>query len=193
MKSLLCAVMALSILSTSAFADDRATVEKLLKGKLDAVLLVLRNQKLDHQAKKDEISTIIMPVFDFPLMAKLTLGRKHWPGMTKEQQAKFTELFINLLKQSYLEKIALYTDERVVFQESVQVERKVHITTDLISKDNKISMLYKFYKSESGWRIYDIEIEGISLIVTYRSQFAQVLNEGTIDDLILKLQKSEKT
>ena len=49
-----------------------------------------------------------MPVFDFPLMAKLTLGRKHWPGMTKEQQAKFTELFINLLKESYLEKISLY-------------------------------------------------------------------------------------
>ena len=104
MKSLLYAVMALSILSNSAFADDRNTVEMLLKGKLDAVLLVLQNQKLDHQAKKDEISTIIMPVFDFYLMAKLTLGRKHWPGMTKEQQAKFTELFISLLKESYLEK-----------------------------------------------------------------------------------------
>jgi phospholipid transport system substrate-binding protein len=193
MKRLLCAVMALSILSTFAFADDRNTVEKLLKDKLDAVLSVLQNQKLDHQAKKDEISTIIMPVFDFPLMAKLTLGRKHWPGMTKEQQTKFTELFINLLKQSYLEKISLYTDERVVFQESVQVERKVHIATDLISKDNKISMLYKFYKSKNGWRIYDIEIEGVSLIVTYRSQFAEALNEGTIDDLILKLQKPEKS
>jgi phospholipid transport system substrate-binding protein len=193
MKSLLYAVLALSILSNSAIADDRNTVEKLLKGKLDAVLLVLQNQKLDQQAKKDEISTIIMPVFDFPLMAKLTLGRKHWPGMTKEQQAKFTELFIRLLKESYLEKISLYTDERIVFHESVQVKRKVHIATDLISKDNKISMLYKFYKSKHGWRIYDIEIEGISLIVTYRSQFDQVLNEGTVDDLIIKLEKSEKT
>jgi len=180
-------------LSNTAIADDRNTVEKLLKGKLDAVLLVLHNQKLNHQAKKDEISTIIMPVFDFPLMAKLTLGRKHWPGMTKEQQAKFTELFISLLKESYLEKISLYTDERIVFQETVQVKRKVHIATDLISKDNKISMLYKFYKSKHGWRIYDIEIEGISLIVTYRSQFDQVLNEGTVDDLIIKLEKSEKT
>ena len=193
MKILLYAVLALSILSNSAIADDRNTVEKLLKDKLDAVILVLQNQKLDHQSKKDEISTIIMPVFDFPLMAKLTLGRKHWPAMTKEQQAKFTELFISLLKESYLEKISLYTDERVVYQESVQIKRKVHIATDLIYKDNKISMLYKFYKSEHGWRIYDIEIEGISLIVTYRSQFAQVLNEGTIDDLILKLQKPEKT
>ena len=54
-------------------------------------------------------------------------------------------------------------------------------------------MLYKFYESEHGWRIYDIEIEGISLIVTYRSQFDQVLNEGTVDDLIIKLEKSEKT
>lgn len=193
MKSLLYAVLALSILSNSAIADDRNTVEKLLKGKLDTVLLVLQNQKLDQQAKKDEISTIIMPVFDFPLMAKLTLGRKHWPGMTQEQQAKFTELFISLMKESYLEKISLYTDERIVFHESVQVKRKVHIATDLISKDNKISMLYKFYKSKHGWRIYDLEIEGISLIVTYRSQFDQVLNEGTVDDLIIKLEKSEKT
>ncbi len=97
------------------------------------------------------------------------------------------------MKESYLEKISLYTDERIVFHESVQVKRKVHIATDLISKDNKISMLYKFYKSKHGWRIYDLEIEGISLIVTYRSQFDQVLNEGTVDDLIIKLEKSEKT
>jgi phospholipid transport system substrate-binding protein len=67
---------------------------------------------------------------------------------------------------------------------------KIHVPTYLISKKNKISMRYKLYQSESEWKIYDVEIQGVSIIRSYRSQFSEILKNGTIDDLLLKLEKS---
>lgn len=193
MRALFCAVLLLLIPGITVAVDSRHAAEALLKGKLDSVILVLQSKDLDLQGRRNEISNIVTPMFDFSLMAKLTLGRKYWPGLTKEQKDRFTALFIDLLKDVYLEKISLFTNEKVVYQGTVQVKNKVHVETDLISGNSTISMLYKFYKSRNGWKVYDIEIEGVSLITTYRSQFDEVLRKGTIDDLLLKLEKPEKT
>ncbi|UCD86697.1 MAG: ABC transporter substrate-binding protein [Desulfobacterales bacterium] len=193
MKSLLYAVLSLLILSQTVIADDKSAAEEALKSKLEGVISVLQKKEIEHEAKKKEIMEIVTPIFDFSLMAKLTLGRKFWPGLAKEKKERFSELFIKRLKESYLEKLTRYTysDEKIVYNAPIQVKKRIHIPTDLISKDNKISMLYKLYKSKQNWKIYDIEIEGVSLITTYRSQFDQVLSKGTIDDLLKKLEEPE--
>jgi phospholipid transport system substrate-binding protein len=191
MKSLLYAVLSLLILSQTVIADDKSAAEEALKSKLEGVLSVLQKKEVEHEAKKKEIMEIVTPIFDFSLMAKLTLGRKFWPGLAKEKKERFSELFIKRLKESYLEKLTRYTDEKIVYNAPIQVKKKIHIPTELISKDNKISMLYKLYKSKHNWKIYDIEIEGVSVITTYRSQFNQVLSSGTIDDLLIKLEEPE--
>jgi len=87
----------------------------------------------------------------------------------------------------------LYTDERVIYETAVQVKKKIKIQTYLISKDNKISILYKLYYPKGQWKIYDLEIQGVSVIQTYRSDFTQVLQNGTIDDLMLKLEEPENS
>jgi len=191
MKHLIYAVLFTLIFSQSAVADDKKEAEEVLKGKLEAVILVLEKKALNEETKKKEIVEIVTPMFNFSLMSKLTLGKKHWPGFTKEQKERFTELFTKRLKDSYLDKMMLYTDEKIEYKESVQVGKKVQIPTILTSKDNKISMLYKLYKSKQGWRIYDIEIQGVSLISTYRSQFDEILRNKTVDDLLAKLEKPE--
>ncbi len=191
MKNLIYAVLFALIFSQAAVADDKKDAENLLKSKLESVIFVLEKKDIDQQAKKKEIIEIVTPMFNFPLMSKLTLGKKHWPGLTKDQKEKFIELFTKRLKDSYLDKMMLYTDEKIEYKESVQVGKKVQIPTILTSKDNKISMLYKLYKSKKGWRIYDIEIQGVSLISTYRSQFDEILRKKTIDDLLAKLEKPE--
>jgi phospholipid transport system substrate-binding protein len=190
---LLYAVLSLLIFSQTVIANDKSAAEEILKSKLEAVISVLQKKELKLEAKKKEIDEIVTPIFDFSLMAKLTLGRKFWPGLAKEKKERFTELFIKRLKESYLEKLTRYTysDEKIVYNAPIQVKKKIHIPTDLISKDNKISMLYKLYKSKQNWKIYDIEIEGVSIITTYRSQFDQVLSSGTIDDLLIKLEEPE--
>jgi phospholipid transport system substrate-binding protein len=191
MKSLLYAVLSLLILSQTVMADDKSAAEEALKSKLEAVLLVLQKEEVEHEAKKKEIIEIVSPIFDFSLMAKLTLGRKFWPGLVKEKKERFTELFVKRLKESYLEKLTRYTNARIVYNAPIQVKRKIYIPTELISKDNKISMLYKLYKSKHNWKIYDIEIEGVSIVINYRSQVNQVLSSGTIDDLLTKLEGPE--
>jgi len=193
MKSLLYAVLSLLILSQTVIADDKSAAEEILKSKLEAVISVLQKKELELEAKKKEIEEIVTPIFDFSLMAKLTLGRKFWPGLAKEKKERFTELFIKRLKGTYLEKLTrdTYTDEKIVYNAPIQVKKRIHIPTELISKENKISMLYKLYKSKQNWKIYDIEIEGVSIITTYRSQFNEVLSSGTIDDLLIKLEEPE--
>ena len=186
-------VLLLMIPSGIHAADNPTDVEVLLRGKLDAVTMVLQKNDLDLQDKKLEISEIVSPIFDFALMAKLTLGRDHWTALNKDQKGRFTELFIRLLKETYLDKVSLYSDETINIVGSNQIKNKVHVTTELNSKGKKFSMLYKFYKSRNGWKIYDVEIEGISLITSYRSQFDQELRNGTVDDLLLKMEKSKNT
>jgi phospholipid transport system substrate-binding protein len=181
------------LICATAAASDQKTVEDLLRDRLDAVLAVLQNEDLDLESKKARISELVTPLFDFALMAKLTLGKKYWPEFTEAQQARFTELFIRLLKQTYLERVSMYSDERVVFNGTVQNGNKVHISTELVSKDSTIGVLYKFYKSTETWRIYDIEIEGVSLITTYRTQFDEALRKGTVEDLLLKLERPQTT
>ncbi len=192
MKSLLYAVLSLLILSQTVMADDISSAEKVLKSKLDAVFVVLQKNDLEQETKNNEIIEIVTPMFAFSLMAKLSLGKKYWSGLTKEYKKKYTDLFVKRLKEAYLEKLNLYTNEIIVYRAPVQVKKKIHIPTELISKDNKIDMLYKLYKSMHSWKIYDIEIQGVSIISTYRSQFAEVMSTGTIDDLLLKLEKQEK-
>jgi phospholipid transport system substrate-binding protein len=191
MKNFIYAVLFTLIFSYSAVADDVKEAEKILKGKLESVIIVLEKKDLDQQVKKKEIVEIVTPIFDFSLMSKLTLGKKHWPGLSKEQKEKFSELFTKRLKDSYLDKMMLYNDEKIEYKESVQAGKKVQILTILTSKDNKISMQYKLYESKQGWKIYDIEIQGVSLISTYRSQFDEILRNKTIDDLLVKLEKPE--
>jgi phospholipid transport system substrate-binding protein len=191
MKRLLYSVFILLVMTQTVGADDRDVAKELLENRVDAAIAVLQKKDLDQQEKDKQIIEIVTPLFDFPLMAKLSLGRKYWPGLVNEKQQRFIELFTKRMKASYLDKLTLYTDENVVFKTPVQEKRKIKIPTDLISKNNTISMLYKLHESTNNWLIYDIEIQGVSIISTYRSQFEQVLSKGTIDELLIKLEKPE--
>ncbi|MDH3998439.1 MAG: ABC transporter substrate-binding protein [Desulfuromonadales bacterium] len=171
----------------AAFADDTAEVHQLLKSKIDAVVVLLQDNTLEKTQRNQKITDIVTPLFDYSVMSKLSLGKKHWGSLSKSQQQTFSALFTKRLQDSYLEKLDLYSDEKVVYGEAQQKGRKVQQPTTLISKDNQIEMLYKLYRPALQWQIYDVEIAGVSVVQTYRSQFDGVLKEGTIDDLLKML------
>jgi len=191
MKRMLYVVLAFLLMSQVGWSDDKSAAKELLETKIDAALAVLQRKDLVQQEKNKEVVKIVEPIFDYDLMAKLTLGRKYWPGLSEKNKKEFTDLFVARLKGTYVEKLSLYTDQKVVYETPVQKGIKIQIPTSVVSKNNKIAMVYKLYKSSDGWKIYDIEIEGVSLISTYRSQFYDILNKGTIDDLLLKLKNPE--
>ena len=191
MRRILCAVVIMLLISQAAWSDDKNAAKELLVSKIDAALAVLKKKDLVQQEKNKKVIKIVEPMFDYNLMAKLTLGRKYWPGLSEKNKEKFTELFVDRLKSTYVDKLSLYTNEKVDYETPVQNGIKIQIPTKVISKDKNFTMLYKLYRSSSGWKIYDIEIEGVSLISTYRSQFNDILSKGTIDDLLSKLEKPE--
>jgi len=162
---------------------------ELLRVKWDAVINILQNKEINQDAREKKINKIVNSIFDFPLMAKLALGREHWPKMTPLQRAKFTHLFVEMLRTSYREKVSLYTDENVQFKPAVKNKSTVYIPMELKSKDKKVAILHKLRKAGNRWKVYDVEIQGISILLTYKSQFDDILSRGTVEDLLSRLEK----
>lgn len=192
MKGLIYSILFVLVFSPPAAAGKTAEVETLLREKIDKVLVILNDKERSKSERDDSILEVVTPVFDFQLMAKLSLGKKHWPGLTAEKKGEYSDVFIKKMQESYLEKLDLYEGEYMIYDPPLEKGKKVHMRTYLDLKDGRLEMLYKFYKSRKGWLIYDLEIEGVSTVQTYRSQFDGVLRDGSIDDLIAKLKRSRK-
>lgn len=188
MRSLLSTITCILLFAGPALCSDAEEVKALLKMKVDAVVELLQDDAMEKTVRNTRILDIINPIFDFETMAKLSLGKKYWPTLNEAQQAEFSALFIRRLQDSYLDKLDIYTDEEVVYGEPLTQSSRIHMPTNLILKDGSIEMLYKFYHKGAEWKIYDVEIGGVSVIQTYRSQFDGVLQNGSIDDLLKKLQ-----
>lgn len=169
-------------------AKDPNDPNELLRTKWDALAGVIQNKDLDQKTKEKIIDKILSPTFDFPLMAKLTLGRTHWPKLSDPQREKFTSLFTERLKASYREKIVLYKDEKLLFKPAVHKDKTtIQIPTELLSEGKKVAIVYKLRKLEKRWMVYDVEIQGVSILLTYLSQFDDILQHGTVEDLLARL------
>jgi|SRR3990172_4294798 len=163
---------------------------EMLWKKWCAVTKVLQTKTIAQETKERIIDKIVTPIFDFPLMAKLVLGRNHWSQFTEPQREKFTTLFTNRLKTSYREKISLYTDETASLKPAQRTNTTVSIPMELASGDDKkTAILYKLRKVGKTWKIYDVEIEGVSILLTYRSQFDDILRTGSAEDLLRRLEE----
>lgn len=180
-----------------ARVKDPNDPKELLAAKWDAVIKVLQTQDMDPKVKEKIIDRIVSPMFDFPLMAQLALGRTHWPKLDSAQREKFIRLFVARLKAFYLEKTTLYKNEKAVLKPGVPKKNTIQIPMTLISDDGETTILYKLYKTDeqskskanARWRIYDIEIEGVSILLTYRAQFDDILRRGSVQNLLSQLEK----
>jgi phospholipid transport system substrate-binding protein len=180
------------LLRTKSFPiiKDPNELRDLLESRWKAVITILKKKEVDDKLKEEQIYKIVSPLFDFSLMAKLTLGRNNWPKLSTPQQEKFTRLFTQRLRSSYLEKVRLYTYEKALYKPIQQKkETIIYVPMQLTAKDSEITILYKLRKADKHWKIYDVEIQGISILLTYRSQFDDILSRGTVKDLLSQLEK----
>lgn len=181
----------LLIIALPVSAEPKAEVEALLKSQVDAVLQILKQQEMPDAEKQEKIMAIIGPTFDFELMSRLTLGRANWMKLNAGEQKTFIDLFVARLKKTYLEKTSLYSDEDVIYRPAVMVGDKIHMSVAIVSGGKTVEIAYKFYAAGDQWKIYDVEVEGVSLVMSYRSQFNQILQRGTAKDLLDELRKGE--
>jgi len=176
------------LLFSIANAENSDELSKRVQKKISVVMDLLKDDALQKEQRERKILSEIEVLFDYKLISRLSLG-KVWKSFDKKKREEFTEKFTKKLKHSYLEKVRLYTDEKVEFVEPKQTkENRIEMISYIVGKNDKKEVLYKFHKSKSrGWLIYDLEIEGVSILRTYRSQFAAELKNGSIDTLLEKL------
>ncbi len=206
-KTLLVATATLFLLLSAFYvtatqADDGKVAEpqQVVKTFKNLMLQVLKDNEAELIEDPDIIfglvESIIMPYFDFDRMAKLALG-KNWRGASKKQRIQFTEEFRLLLVRTYSTAMLEYTDEEIKFLpfRGDLTKKRVHVPVEIIRRGGPaIPMTLSMYlNDEGGWAVYNVRIEGVSLITNYRSTFAtQIRNEG-MDKLIESLaSKNEK-
>lgn len=173
--------------------EPQALVESVTAKVLDALR--------DYKAKEGEqpgyldqkIEELIVSQMDFEAMSKLVLG-KHWRAATPEQRSEFVEQFKTLLIRTYRTSLAEYSNEKVgflPFHEGEQPEKLATVKSVIIrSSGPSIPINYSLrYKKEDGWKVYDIGIEGVSLVTNYRSSFSREINQNGIDRLIESLRE----
>jgi len=170
-------------------ADEAEEVGDMLKGKLDTVLELLEDQNLPETEMKKRIMDVIEPVIDFEIMAKLTLGRANWGRLSESEQEEFVSLFVGQLKASYLDKTTLYSGQKVILGKSRKQGGKIQVPMELETSDKTVTVLYRFYPKGEEWKVYDVVINGVSLVKSYRSQFNEILQSGSVEDLFEALKK----
>ena len=194
MKKLILILLLALLACPPVFAEATDDVKKLAHEKINRVMELLATANGDKVKRNAASIDAVEPIFDFRKMAVVSLGRKYWRQMSKEQKKEFNDLFVKRLQESYLEKLDLYTDEKVTIDEASLIKTKsgrsrIYVMTHLVSADDKKEMIYRFYKKKSGWKVYDVVILGVSVVQTYRSQFAGILKKGSIEDLLVRLRK----
>jgi phospholipid transport system substrate-binding protein len=193
MKRVSCFLLFFLLLSQVVVADVETEAEKTLKLSIGKVFTVLLDKEMTMDQKKSKVIDITNTTFNYPLMAKLSLGKANWSEFNTKQKVEFTSLFTELFQRFYVDKLDLFSNEEVVFQPANAVqEKKVQIPTILLSKGKKYSILYKMSNTKNGWKIYDVIIEGVSLIHTYRSQYNHILEKSGVEDLLTKMREQKK-
>ncbi|MEK6672365.1 MAG: ABC transporter substrate-binding protein [Nitrospirota bacterium] len=164
-----------------------------VKGYSDKVLDVLRDPVFKAEAakktKKDKIRAISEEMFDFTELSKRTLAL-NWSKFNPEQQKEFVELYTSLLEDAYANKILAYSDEKITFTKEVPLSAKtVEVQSTVLRKSAEIPIYYRVILKDGAWRVYDVVIEGVSLISNYRTQFKDILSNKPPESLLETLRK----
>lgn len=176
-------------------SDEQVELKKHFLNKIDEVILIVEDKKLSKDDRNANIIKTLTPMFDFELMAKLSLGNR-WKELSKVDQDRFIELYVQRMKQSYSSKIDAYKDEKVEVKKLEQLKPdRIALITDLVSKQDKLEIVYRFHKpktpisTKDNWIVYDVEILGVSILKTDIAQFKEFLQTKTITALMDALTK----
>jgi len=197
MKKIL--IILLILLFTSSIAFSVLSPKEQIKKTVDNVISILKDpkykgEKNSHQ-RRTALRNEIGKVLDFEEMAKRSLG-VYWKERTPQEKKEFVDLYKDLLIRSYSGKIESYTDEEIIYtDERIENGKYAEVKTKIITKDKKeIPIDYKLYFNGKEWKVYDLVIEGVSLVSNYRSQFNKIIRNHSYQDLVkrMKIKQAEE-
>jgi len=183
------------LLLASANPASMATPTEVIRVAVEQVAQVAEDADLGRPAaaerRRIEIRRIAENLFDFQEMARRSLAR-HWTDRTAEQRDEFVRLFADLLERVYFGKLENYSAERMVYVgETVDGDYATVRSKILTGRKGELPIEYRLHLVSSRWAVYDVLIDGMSFVSTYRAQFNRVIQTSSYDDLVQKLRTKE--
>jgi phospholipid transport system substrate-binding protein len=160
---------------------------------INQALQILRDKQKLVVEKRRELKPLIESCFDSTEMARSTLGY-HWRSLAPDQRVNFTRLFTAFIEVAYLDKVQDYAGQQVLFGQSHSLgEGYAEVDTTIVQAgSNPIPVTYLLEQSGSGWKIYDVTVDNISIIENYRNQFNRVINEQGFPKLMADLRAKQQ-
>ncbi len=196
LRPLFCAVLLLVVLSPPVAAKP-VEPQEIVKQTTQEVLEVLRKEgaalKKDRAGLHKIINELILPHFDFRRMSQWVLGR-HWRQASEPQRVEFTKQFEQLLVRTYSDALVDFRDQSVSFlptRERSKTDVAVRVKVSQRGGPS-VPITYRMQDNGKGWKIYDVSIDGVSLVITYRSSFTQEIKRNGLDGLIRRLETKNR-
>ena len=167
-----------------------------LKAQIDRVLKTLEDPELKKEGKSRDrriaVRRIANDIFDFSETARRSLGR-HWQPRTPAERDEFVVLFSDLLERSYISRVELYGGEKIQFVGDSIEGDQAKVQTKLLTKGgSEIPIEYRMHRKAERWLVYDVVIEGVSLIANYRSQFNKIIQTSSYKELVRKMKTKQE-
>ena len=189
MRLLLLAVALLTLPISLAHAGEPTDQ---LKQRVDEILRTVEGSGKSRPGQpRSEVRRIAETVFDYPETARRALG-PHWAQRTPAEQKEFVALFADLLDRAYLSKLDQYQGEKVRYvNETVDGDQATVKTTIVMPRGSEVPVEYRMHKVNDRWLVYDVIIEGVSLVSNYRQQFNKIIQTESYSALVAKLRNKQ--
>ena len=186
-------VLGLAILLVIPLQAVAATPKETVEAGVNNLLKTLGDPSFKAKSRDERVailSTQIETVFDFRALSRRTLGRS-WEKLNPEQQTEFVELFQRLLQGVYADLLMTYTDQKIIFgAEKTLKKGRAEVESYLVTADGKkIPLFYRLTDKSGNWKVYDVVIEGVSMVKNYRTQFREIMSGGSPEKLLEVLRK----
>jgi len=163
-----------------------------IRGTIDEVLRILGDKQLKEPSKANErrqlLETVVGERFDYQEMSRRSLGAP-WNNLSDKEKDEFVSLFQTLLVNTYADKVESYSGEGVHYVNERREKEYAEVRTKVLTGKTEIPLDYRLLNKGSAWRVYDVVVDGVSLVSNYRGQFSKILRTSSYADLVDQLRK----
>ena len=195
-RAVLALVLSLAVVTLTGRWALAGVPSDQLRGQIDRVIKVLQDPELKKEGhakdRRAAVRKIANDIFDFSETARRSLGR-HWQGRTPAERDEFVQLFSDLLERSYISKIETYGGEKIAYNGDSVEGDQAKVQTKLVTKGGgEIPIEYRMHKVGDRWLVYDVVIEGVSLVANYRTQFNKIIQTSSFKELMNKMKNKQQ-
>ena len=190
LKAISISFVFVSLISMPVMAEEESP-KQVIEATIQSIINVLEARKDPNsisELDREGIRKVVAGRFDYREMARRSIG-KPWRDMDSKKQVEFTNVFRQVLEYSYGNQLAGYNGQKLAFEDAEYRKDKARVKGEVIDSNKSIPMEYRLHETKTGWQVYDIKIEGVSMVTTFQRDFKSIINKDGVDGLLGTLHK----